>query len=367
MADPSGQPAGEWYAGDFHAHSSFSADGTLTPAEVLDVARAGGLAFMSATDHNTVDGHEAYGSPDDVLVIPGIEVTLGGGHFNAFGAIDRGAPWLGELDPDRLGLTVRSDGDREPSGFVERLRSGGLATSINHPLTRLWAWWDGSTRWSDVDLLEVWNDPTWPDNRFANRAALELWTDLLNAGHRIPAVGGSDFHNPDPKPYLGQGELGGDRLHMPTTYVRAASLTVAGVLDAARQGRAYVSLGPELSFTAEGEGGGAGIGDTLAAGGPHGLAWNVRGPGPMEVRIVHNGRPVDVRHGAEVAAGEYEHRPEAPWGWYRLDVCDDAGTVLAFTNPIYHGVAPARRGSTFGEFVDHEALAARDPFPPLAG
>ena len=42
-----------------------------------------------------------------------------------------------------------------------------------------------------LDALEIWNDPTWPDNAWANPGAVDYWTRLLNAGYRITALDGA--------------------------------------------------------------------------------------------------------------------------------------------------------------------------------
>lgn len=355
-----------WYAGDFHAHSLFS-DGVLTPAEILDQARAGGLDFMCATDHNTAAGHSDYGEPEDILVVPGVEVTLSQGHFNAFGAIDQSDAWLEELPRSVPALTHNDPGleDYTPGSLIEELNTLGLRSSINHPMCRAWAWWDGATKLDDLSYLEVWNDPTWPDNGLGNRAALGMWTGLLNAGHRITAVGGSDFHNPDPMPYLDQGEIGGHRIHLPTTYIYAAGLSANALLEAAAEGRAYVSMGPEIDFTAEGDDDVVLVGDELGNGGQFGFTVNVKAPERMQVRLVSNGETVRHIDGAEVIEAEFEHTPETASGWYRIDVANEGGEILAFTNPIYHGPRLDKVGERVADFLDYEELEARELFPAI--
>ena len=62
---------------DLHVHSNAS-DGTLSPIQVVELARAAGLEAMALTDHDTTDGAaeaveagERYG----IRVIPGIELS----------------------------------------------------------------------------------------------------------------------------------------------------------------------------------------------------------------------------------------------------------------------------------------------------
>ena len=73
--DQVSKPSPGWYRGDFHAPTRHS-DGALTPCELLDAARHAGLNFFAITDHNTIDAVPHFGNPDDILVIPGMEVTL---------------------------------------------------------------------------------------------------------------------------------------------------------------------------------------------------------------------------------------------------------------------------------------------------
>lgn len=69
---------------DLHNHTSYSSDGLLTPATLLETARRRGIGCIAVTDHNTVEGAlEALSLSDADLtlprVIPGVEVkTLHG-------------------------------------------------------------------------------------------------------------------------------------------------------------------------------------------------------------------------------------------------------------------------------------------------
>lgn len=63
---------------DLHVHSSAS-DGSLTPEEVVSLARKAGLRYFALTDHDTVDGVEPAlqyaGKFENIDVIPGIELS----------------------------------------------------------------------------------------------------------------------------------------------------------------------------------------------------------------------------------------------------------------------------------------------------
>jgi predicted metal-dependent phosphoesterase TrpH len=62
---------------DLHAHSICS-DGTQTPAELVQEAKRRGLAYLSLTDHDTVEGlPEAIAEGDrlGVTIVPGVELS----------------------------------------------------------------------------------------------------------------------------------------------------------------------------------------------------------------------------------------------------------------------------------------------------
>lgn len=62
---------------DLHTHSIYS-DGTCTPAELIDLAKAAGLSAIALTDHNTVSGIPAFleaGKDSGLITVPGIEIS----------------------------------------------------------------------------------------------------------------------------------------------------------------------------------------------------------------------------------------------------------------------------------------------------
>lgn len=63
---------------DLHTHTAAS-DGSLTPSELVELARDSGLAAVSVTDHDTVDGLEEAllaGERYGVEVIAGVEISV---------------------------------------------------------------------------------------------------------------------------------------------------------------------------------------------------------------------------------------------------------------------------------------------------
>ena len=75
-----------WYRIAPHVHTVHS-DGRLTPAEVIALGKASGLDGIVSTDHNTTSALLHWGEVQDLefLVINGVEVTYGQGHWNIFG------------------------------------------------------------------------------------------------------------------------------------------------------------------------------------------------------------------------------------------------------------------------------------------
>jgi len=62
---------------DLHVHSTYS-DGTLTPTELVILAKKQGLSAMALTDHDTIVGVEEAieaGKKYDIEIIPGIELS----------------------------------------------------------------------------------------------------------------------------------------------------------------------------------------------------------------------------------------------------------------------------------------------------
>jgi hypothetical protein len=221
---PSLPPAREgWVRGDLHCHTRYS-DGDSWPSEMLHAAAEAGLDFLGVTDHNNVAHHAEYGpgGGDVPIVIPGVEVTTYGGHWNAWGT-DR---WWEFREPD--GPAV----ERSMASALE----AGAFVSVNHPKPFGPAWeYDGI---SSFRAVEVWNGP-W---RGLNAFALAFWESRLRAGQRLVALGGSDTHvlrSEDPDSRHAQ------VLGSPTTWVDAGlNPDAEAILDGLRAGRTFVSAAP---------------------------------------------------------------------------------------------------------------------------
>ena len=212
-----------WVRGDLHCHTRYS-DGDSWPSEMLLAAAEAGLDFLGVTDHNNVAHQAEYGPGGGgfPIVIPGIEVTTYGGHWNAWGT-DR---WWEFRDPDGPAVERAMTSAEEAGAFV----------SVNHPKPFGPAWEYHDIR--SFHAVEVWNGP-WDR---LNLHALSFWESRLRAGQRLVAVGGSDTHllrSQDPDKRHAQA------LGMPTTWVEAGpSPDARAILDGLRGGRTFVSASP---------------------------------------------------------------------------------------------------------------------------
>ncbi len=114
---------------DLHTHT-YHSDGTRSPQEVVDVARAAGIAILSISDHDNLAAYfeiKKYADEVGVTLIPGIELSCGHGgvdvHVLAYA-----------FDPHDERIAHRLYGFREARHrrgalMVERLRSLGYEIS----------------------------------------------------------------------------------------------------------------------------------------------------------------------------------------------------------------------------------------------
>jgi len=225
----------------------------------------------------------------------------------------------------------------------------GYLNSINHPLLHPWDWNFNDTDLRTIHCVELWNDLYWPPNVSANPQTVQMWTKWLNAGHRITAIGGSDYHYP-PRP---EENKFGERLGYPATFVYADKLSTEGIMAGLRQQRAYVSKGPQLSFEAEINGEIFGIGADVGEkeGKIKFAATILSKPKAMQAQLVKNGQVIaEVQVKGKKAEVSFSDMLDGNTpAWYRLDVSDADGQKLAITNPIFTG---PRREPTLFKYSD---------------
>lgn len=342
------KPEPGWYRGDFHLHTTHS-DGHYSPDGLVDLAKAEGLDFIAVTDHNSIGSFNEFNPASKFLVIPGIEVTFNEGHWNVFG-MEEMQDWLEGINGGEIVFPL-SRTKRTTTEIMEQAARFGLLNSINHPLLKPWEWQDMSTSLNKVNCLEIWNDPLWPDNKRDNPRAVAMWTEWLNAGYRITAIGGSDFHflPGDQHPY--PGEYPG----LPVTYVFAQELSGAAILQGLRRRQVYVSMGPKVSFQARSEGALYDIGADLGE-----LDGQVEFTGTIiphdqtkTAQIVKNGKVVTrlpVQDSPTSIQFVERANPTTPT-WVRLEVLDQDEQVITITNPIFLGALVGHNKATFGDFT----------------
>ncbi|HEV8228495.1 MAG TPA: CehA/McbA family metallohydrolase [Candidatus Limnocylindria bacterium] len=292
-----------WIRGDLHCHTLYS-DGDSWPMEMLSAAAASGLEFLGVTDHNNVRHQAEYGPGGNglPLVVPGVEVTTYRGHWNAWGT-DR---WWEFREPEA----------RAVEATMREAAAAGAVVSVSHPKPLGPPW-----EYADVTgfhAVEVWN-ARWVG---LNAVALAFWEERLRRGERIAALGGSDTHYlkaTDPDPRHSQ------RLGTPTTWIDAGEApTVASILAALREGRAFVSVsprGPQLYLEPD------------PARSAHVRVEALDASGCTLALLSDSG----AIHAAVVAASPWDGSVEVPRGtrYVRAQLLDAYGEVRALTNPVW--------------------------------
>jgi predicted metal-dependent phosphoesterase TrpH len=214
-----------WLRCDLHCHTQFS-DGDSWPDEVRAAAAHAGLDVLGITDHNSAHTGPYPNDGQRPFVLHGVEVTTYGGHWNVWGTAD----WHEFRRPDQPTTAASMRAAVAAGGFV----------SINHPRPYGPPWRYGDDLPNQA--IEVWNG-SWDR---LNWIALAAWEAQLRRGRRLVAVGGSDTHYLKPEDAAAPSPISRPRLGEPTTWLHVAGApTVAGLLDALRGGRCFISCGPE--------------------------------------------------------------------------------------------------------------------------
>ncbi|MFW6369240.1 MAG: CehA/McbA family metallohydrolase [Myxococcota bacterium] len=340
-----------WLRGDLHGHSTHSDgnDGIATVFSIADawrdpewVERNPGyeddhLHFYAITDHRTVSGcSDPDFGHDYVIPICGEEW---------------GGPLHANIWP--LGDFISHEPQGEESEVqrvadsIEEAHAQGALFSLCHPLDdRLW-----SVPIEDFDAIEVWNAmwslarpestvaqleervARWGGENPAVRAAVEhkgggnnaqalrFWQAWLSSGVHVPPVGGTDRH------FVFSAGL-------PTTYVRAPSRDVEGVIEGIRSGETFISRspqGPQVLLQAVVDGESYPMGSALPAGATEvEIHWRVlRAEGGL-LRLVEGLVDPDLPDPTETVieidtadeTGSYLWQPPSSGGWLHAVVVD---------------------------------------------
>ena len=321
-------PRGGWLAGDLHTHSGHSDGYTVNggleaPVPVADIVERASrqhLDFVAVTDHNTTshwaDLDRLQPSAPKTLLLHGREMTTYRGHFNAIGG-QRFTEFL--LGPGRPLRLIAADAAAD-----------GAFLSINHPavpdddecIRCGWMDTDDDTI-RQIHGVEIVNGATFDPDLTGWR----FWADLLNRGHRLTAVGGSDTHDPR------HGTLG-----QPTTMVQAASLWEPAIVDALKSGRAYVrssSVSPRLeSFTATVDGAVFDMGSLLPVGAAT-LTAHLLGADGQTIAWIRRGAEVSRQPISGADAFARIDVTAAPDDWFSVVLRTGEGDATLFSNAIY--------------------------------
>ncbi len=343
-------PQPGWYRGDFHVHSNFS-DGVLPIDALVDIAKSEGMDFFVLTDHNTIDNMPELMLDSELLIIPGLEITFSTGHFNVLG-IEGWHDWMESICVYPYSIEHHRE-DKLPSmtEIMTLTSRKGMVNSIVHPKLDPWEWLEHQTNLNYVHCIEICNCPGWMDNELATLKAIKLWTELLNAGYRMTALGGSDYHKPGLLPKYREPE----RIGYPTTYVYAEELSWNAILSAVLRRRVYVSIDPVVSFQANAGSKVYDIGEDIGlyAGEIVFTSTISECPEAASAQIVRNGEVVveESVTGGETQFQFSDKAAPSQSTWYRLDVYDSNEAMLAITNPIFVGRRKHPQIQTYGEIL----------------
>ncbi len=157
---------------DFHLHSRYSRDGTISPADVMKIAKKRGLNGIAITDHDTIKGSvEAMKNKIDGLdVICGAEIKT-----------DRG---------DVIGLFLSEEiTARDHLDVIEQIHGQGGVAIVPHPFDSMRgsAFWLKDEDAKTIDAVEVINA----------RCVFSRSNTMANTyadTYHLSKVGGSDAH-----------------------------------------------------------------------------------------------------------------------------------------------------------------------------
>jgi predicted metal-dependent phosphoesterase TrpH len=159
---------------DLHIHTKYSSDASINPKVIVDQLHAHPFIKAAAiTDHNTVEGYykvrELASVYEDILIIPGVEISATGGDIIILG--------IAELPPPPW--TVEN--------VVAFARERQSLAVVAHPYRERGL--GDSARKYEFDAIEVLNGASaLQANKLAENLAQQM---------RLPGVAGSDAHQAD--------------------------------------------------------------------------------------------------------------------------------------------------------------------------
>ncbi|MEE3181335.1 MAG: CehA/McbA family metallohydrolase [Planctomycetota bacterium] len=316
-----------YLAGDTHIHTlTYSGHGDASVAERVVTIAGEGVEVAIATDHNHHTDYSSWtskaGSGSHYKSVVGNEFTTSIGHFNAFPVEKKAKPANHKhSDWDKLLKAVRAT-------------PGVRVVICNHPRRQGFKkgpWgkigmdpvsgeFSDGRQWLGLDAVEVINGKTLEKDPYDN---FSDWFALLNAGHRLTAVAGSDSHT------VAQ-PVGHCRTYIRSSTDDPGKINVAEVVENVLAGRVLVSMGLLADVKVNGK---FTAGD-LATGVGEDLEVEVEVRGPRwtrasRVALFFNGRKVreeKIAHSSD-AVVKYKDR------WVFGGPSTDIHLVLVATGP----------------------------------
>lgn len=336
-----------WYRGELHAHTAHSdgscelQSGNAGPCPVyrtVEAAAEQGLDFIAVTEHNTVSHHQSLNELqmafDQTVLMSGREITTFYGHANIFGTTEF------------IDFRVR---DNQINPVLQEASEKGGFISINHPGLPsgeicMGCGWIADTDYSLIDAVEVVNGSVIDSGSGLLKSPLSgipFWETLLNAGHKVTAIAGSDNHNAGLRSDSGRQTAIGEV----TTVIFADTLAQNDLLDGLRNGRAFIDLEGTtdrlLEMRAVSDTHQAMMGESInvAMGESIWLTVSSRHTPDATITLYHNGEQINslldsVRDADALEVAMTLQATGAP-EWVRAEVVSPNGKVLLMSNPVY--------------------------------
>ena len=329
------------YFGGLHSHTNLS-DGTGTPQQAYDSAKAAGVSFMAVTDHsNWFDGDSATvaanlaGGPStewanlkaiadanntgSFVAIAGFEMTWSGGpgHINTFNTV-------GYETRTHTAMTL-------PAYYAQLAQYPQSISQLNHPGTTFGTF-DDFGHWTAeadavVNLVEVGNGEG-VVHQSGYFPSYQYYQMALDKGWHVAPSNNQDTHK-------GNWMFSNDA----RTVILAPELTRDALYEAIRQKRVYATEDKDLQVTYHLNG--AVMGSTLDN--PSALNFHITFSDAestdiiTRISIIGNGGAVVASTSPNASAGTWDYTlPADPFNFYYVRI-DQADTDVAVTAPVWTG------------------------------
>ncbi len=299
-----------WYSADMHNHDTYSVSiGVYPVGDMAEAAMAKGLDVLGLTDYNSLSQSKRCraSSTAESMCIPAQEIANRCfAHANAM-----------FIHKTVCEFTF-------PQHWINEVHRQGGMFFINHPyLGTIQRWRDFNVKGEDgIEVLNGFKIPMDP----VNVRAFDKWDELNRKGLHLYGIADSDAHSA----YA----VGKYR-----DYVYAASFTLSAIEQGFRMGRFYVSNGPMLSFTIDGEPMGSTVTINPGQSIHIGLAYlpHAQCPeGAMDFQKLILFRDGYILKTFDNPSEAYVYTPDRS-GFYRMEVFTNRGGFAA-SNPIWVNV-----------------------------